>query len=55
MTITKAVTVGLIGSAEGFSADAVKEQLAVRQKTVAVQLERFRREKGIAKGKAVKQ
>lgn len=46
--ITRAIIVGILGGAEGFSAEAVNEQLAIRNAAVKVQLDRYRRAKGIA-------
>jgi len=45
--LTKENLTKLLGSVEDFSADVIKEQLAIRNKAVAILLARFRKAQGI--------
>lgn len=47
--LTKEQVLAMIGSTEGFSAESVREQLEIRQRSVADMLARFRENNGLAK------
>ena len=47
--VTKESVVGLLGSTDGFSSDAVKKQLAIREAEALKVLAAYRAEKGLVR------